>query len=66
MALTQEHVTAVCRFGEGALACKYVSPRTDGGFICRKIDPTWKRLLEIRSSNGEISAKGDNCEGRSA
>jgi len=66
MALAKNHVLTVCRFGQGETACMYVSLGGDGNFTCRKTDPRWKEILEVRSSTGVICAKGDNCEGRSA
>jgi hypothetical protein len=57
-----DYIEAVCRIGQGALCCRYLTMGADG-WHCAKNTPL-RRLLDERVAAGAINARGDNCEGR--
>jgi hypothetical protein len=62
--LTDAHVMSVCNPGAGAATCRYLTMGRDG-WCCEKI--TGLRLtLDLRADRGDMTAIGDNCEGRAA
>lgn len=56
-----EHITNVCRIGQGAACCRYLTMSTQG-WGCEK-HTALKRTLDRRVEVGEMNARGDNCEG---
>lgn len=58
-----DHVKDVCKIGQGHDCCRYlvVAP---GGFECGKLEPPVKYVLDRRVRNEQITARGDNCEGK--
>ena len=51
----------VCNFGKGELCCKYLTVGVNG-FGCVKLIPDLKTIIDNRT---DMTAKGDNCDGRS-
>ena len=60
--LTEEHVEGVCQRGQGEATCSFLSIGP-GGFQCAK-DTALEGVIRQRLAAGTMSAKGDNCEGR--
>jgi hypothetical protein len=63
---TDEHAKAVCKIGQGAACCRYLtmgSSATDGvGWSCEKATKIG-RYLDQRVADEMMNARGDNCEG---
>jgi hypothetical protein len=60
MAISDDHVRNVCRIGQGAACCAFLT--MGNGFECAKgtsVEPT----IRARLFAGTIGAKGDNCDG---
>jgi len=57
-----EHVKNVCKIGQGHDCCRYlvVGPN---GFECMK-NTSLAPVLDKRVTDETISARGDNCEGK--
>jgi len=57
--LTEKHIKKTCKSGQGPETCRYLilSPN---GFSCGKFTEL-ADILNERSEDGEIIAKGDNC-----
>jgi hypothetical protein len=62
MALSEKHITEICKRGQGKLTCSYLAFGGDG-FICAKNDPAVKAVIDQRRSQKTMNAMGDNCEG---
>ncbi len=74
------YVRDVCKIGEGHQCCRYLTTGAEGwNCIKHYPDPirslldvmegkaatkTVKQLLDERVARGEMTARGDNCEGR--
>jgi hypothetical protein len=59
--LTTDYAKEVCKIGQGAACCRYLTMDKDG-WDCAK----WTSLrftLDDRVENNEMNAHGDNCEG---
>lgn len=61
MALS-EHILNVCKIGQGHDCCRYLVMGTEG-FECAK-HTELKTLLDNRVATETITARGDNCEGK--
>jgi hypothetical protein len=57
-----DYIKSVCRIGEGALCCRYLTMRPDG-WSCEK-HTSLKSVLDARVAAGTFTARGDNCEGQ--
>lgn len=62
--LTGQHVTDICRPGEGTATCRYLTMSAKG-WSCRK-HTLLADTLDSRVIAETIIARGDNCEGRDA
>lgn len=62
MIIPPDHVTDVCKIGQGHDCCRYlvVGP---GGFECAKLT-SMKLTLDARGDS--MTARGDNCPGLTA
>ncbi|MFA5107318.1 MAG: hypothetical protein WC497_03250 [Patescibacteria group bacterium] len=60
--LTAEHIEKTCQPGQGETTCGFLS-MGPGGFQCAK-GTALEGVIKQRLAAGTISAKGDNCEGR--
>ena len=54
-----DHAKSVCKIGQGADCCRYLSMGAEG-FSCEKLSPLGD-TIDLRD---DMTAKGDNCEGR--
>lgn len=61
---SEEHVKLVCLIGQRSLCCRYLTMHP-GGWSCEK-HAELRALLDSRVEQGTITARGDNCEGRSS
>lgn len=61
--LTMEAVDTVCKIGKGAACCRYLVAGSEG-FECAKFEQSVRLVLDNRAAAGTITARGDNCEGR--
>lgn len=59
--IPKEHVVNVCKLGCGEEVCAYLALTSDG-WTCLKTT-SMRGLVDQRLRNGEMTAKGDNCEG---
>lgn len=59
------YIKEVCKIGQGNDCCRYLSVGADG-FCCLKLEPDLKTYLDNRVANNDITAQGDNCEGKPA
>ena len=57
-----EHIKDVCRIGQGAACCRYLT-MSPAGWSCEKLHPEGKALLDARVAAGNMNARADNCEG---
>ncbi|OGM08871.1 hypothetical protein A2Z67_02580 [Candidatus Woesebacteria bacterium RBG_13_36_22] len=57
-----DHIKNICKIGQGYDCCRYliVGPN---GFECAK-NTSLSVLLDSRVENKTITARGDNCKGR--
>jgi hypothetical protein len=62
MAGLNEHVKNVCRIGQGHSCCRYLV-MGGNGFECAK-HTELKTLLDTRVATETITARGDNCMGK--
>jgi hypothetical protein len=60
---TAEHITHVCKAGAGEATCRYIAG-TSKGIQCAKLITGIREIIDKRSADGTMRAKGDNCEGR--
>ncbi|MBI4118341.1 MAG: hypothetical protein HY455_02315 [Parcubacteria group bacterium] len=58
---TEQHVREVCKLGQGEKSCRYLAMGGRGGWTCLRAKQ--KEYLDGRVANGQLQAKGDNCEG---
>lgn len=63
-AVTQEHARAVCKMGQQAECCRYLTVGAKG-LSCEKLS-SLGMTLDMKARNPDFSAKGDNCEGRAS
>lgn len=56
-----DHLANVCRFGEGAATCRYLT--MGDGFRCGKSSPPVRASIDARAAT--MTAQGDNCDGLS-
>lgn len=61
VSLTDDHVDSVCRMGQGADCCRYLTIGPEG-LECAKLTPL-KATLDQRVATGSFTARGDNCDG---
>lgn len=61
MTIPDDHVYNVCKIGQGADCCAYLT--MSGDFECAKTNPTIRGVIESRLAAGELTARGDNCRG---
>ena len=54
------HLKDVCKAGQGAATCRYITMNASG-WLCAKLDPSLKPMIDARIAT--MRAKGDNCEG---
>jgi hypothetical protein len=59
--VTDEQRDSVCRIGQGAACCRYLTVGVHG-FECEKHSDL-RSLLDARVAQGDMVAQGDNCEG---
>lgn len=61
MKISPNHLTEVCRIGQGNACCRYltVGPK---GFECAK-NTNLKSLFDSRVAENTMVAQGDNCDG---
>lgn len=59
---TNEWAKTVCKIGHGADCCRYIamSPK---GWSCEK-HTEMKRIIDYKVAVGNMTAAGDNCEGK--
>jgi len=57
----KEHVVNVCKLGCGEEVCAYLA-LTGDGWACLKVT-SMRGLIDQRVRDGEMVAKGNNCEG---
>lgn len=57
--IDKERLYNVCKVGQGAACCRYISASKDG--ICCEKFTGLGRMIDLRVH--EMTAKGDNCEG---
>lgn len=74
------YVTEVCKIGQGKACCRYLTVGAEGWDCVKlNTDPvrslldmmdgtiatmTAKQILDQRVANNEMTAQGDNCEGK--
>lgn len=58
-----EHIKNVCRIGQGIACCRYLTVGQNG-WNCEK-HTGLQFLLDERVRKKTITARGDNCEGKS-
>lgn len=56
------HARMVCKIGEGAMCCRYLT-MSPGGWSCEKHGPL-RSHLDWRAATGQMVARSDNCEGK--
>lgn len=61
VAVEKAYATDTCKIGQGAACCRYLVVGSLG-LECAKLTPL-RDVLDARV--GQMSAKGDNCDGRS-
>lgn len=61
---TDDDVRLLCRIGEGAATCRYLT-RSPVGWSCEK-HGEFHKLLDQRVMLKMMNARGDNCEGKGA
>ena len=60
MEMTKEYMNEVCKLGQGADCCRYITVGADG-LSCAKDDPGIKASIDRQVV--QMRAKGDNCDG---
>ena len=58
-----KHIVDVCKIGQTDECCRYLTCSVKG-FICAKLDPKLKEILDFKIELGLMVAKSDNCEGK--
>lgn len=61
MAIPQKHLTEVCKPGQNESCCRYLA-NNGGEWTCEKLT-LMRAFLDKRVAEGQMRAKGDNCEG---
>lgn len=61
---TEAFAVRTCRIGQKAACCRFLG-RDEGGWLCAKNTPL-AEYLTTRAAAGEMTARSDNCSGRSA
>jgi hypothetical protein len=56
------HLLTVCKIGQGHECCRYVLMSADG-WMCGKVDPASRKLLDDPIRRARFTAQGDNCDG---
>jgi hypothetical protein len=56
-----EWIKGVCRIGQGAACCRYLT-MSPTGWDCEK-KTQLGLVLDARVARGEMTARGDNCKG---
>jgi hypothetical protein len=59
---TQEHFRKVCKAGQGAACCRYLTASAKG-ICCEKLSAL-RPVFDAKAERGDFVARGDNCEGR--
>jgi hypothetical protein len=59
-----EHVKTVCRIGQGADCCRYLTMHPDG-WSCEK-HSSLRAYIDYRANVGSMHARSDNCPGKDA
>lgn len=62
MTVDDEHAKTVCKVGQGAACCRYLTMGGDG-WSCEKLTGL-RRAIDNRVRLGKFTAISDNCEGR--
>lgn len=57
-----EQIKNICKIGQGNDCCRYLMMGS-GGWECAK-GTSLQRTLDIRAEFGKMTARGDNCEGK--
>lgn len=60
--IPQGRLESVCKVGQGAATCRYVTGQALG-ICCVKKVQSLKDHLDQRAATGSITARGDNCSG---
>jgi len=58
-----EQIKTVCKIGQGHDCCRYLVMSPEG-FECGKLEMPVKKVLDSRVQAGTITARGDNCDGK--
>lgn len=61
---TQQYVIDVCKIGQQANCCRYLTMSPKGWSCEKKSD--LRLILDARAASGSMHARADNCEGRSS
>jgi hypothetical protein len=59
--LTDDWTRNVCKIGQGAACCRYLTMGPDG-WNCER-NASLKATIDERVAAGQFTARGDNCEG---
>jgi hypothetical protein len=57
----QEHVSKVCKIGQGASCCKYLV--MGKAWECMRVDPANKKVIDDNWAIHPHVSQGDNCKG---
>ena len=60
--ITTEVADTVCKMGQGAACCRYLSIGASGWSCLKHSD--MKDYLDMRVARDALTSKADNCEGR--
>jgi len=58
-----DHIKNVCKIGQGAECCKYLTMSVNG-WGCERVNPRNKEVIDQKWATEEHVAQGDNCEGQ--
>lgn len=58
---SEQHITSVCKRGQGSETCRYLSFGGQG-FVCAK-GTDIGTIIDRRSAEGTMKSKGNNCSG---
>lgn len=64
IALDNKYIKEVCKIGQVHDCCRYLIGG-EVGLQCAKLEPELKVQLDERVNRKTITARGDNCEGKS-
>ena len=63
MKISNQHLVGVCKVGQGAECCRYLMVGGLEGVECVKRHTFLKSIIDSRVASGEMTARGDNCDG---